>query len=218
MSAQSHPIFDSSFAALALVQARSDARSRSQARFPGLLLPQTARNAAPMTIQYAPEPVPTANMIDLGDDQTTGPLSLGFEFDFFGVSYGWFDLSSDGFMTFGLESRAYWPGSRPGRRFIPLNQDLDNFLALGWSQGCTRDRVRITHELRGSAGRRRLVLSSRGALGPAGRRGVAVTGQLILRERTGMIEVHTARYDLRECSIEERAVRFTTTSCQAGAA
>ena len=218
MSAQSHPIFDSSFAALALVQARSDARSQSQARFSGLLLPQTGRSAVAMTIQYAPEPVPTANLADLGDDQTTGPLSLGFEFEFFGVRYSWFDLSSDGFITFGLESRAFWPGSHPGRRFIPLNSDLNNFLALGWSQGCTRDRVRITHELRGPAGRRRMVLSLMGVPAPGGRRVGAVTGQLILRERTGMIEVHTARYDLRECSIEERAVRFTTTSCQVGAA
>jgi hypothetical protein len=38
-------------------------------------------------------------------------------------------------------------------------------------------------------------------------------GQLILRERTGMIEVHTARYAPGESTIEERAVRFTTTSC-----
>ena len=218
MSVQSRPIFDSSFAALALVQARNDARFRSQVRFPGLVLPQTGRSAVAMTIQYAPEPLPTANMVDLGDDQTTGPLSLGFPFEFFGVQYSWFDLSSDGFITFGLESRAFWPGSRPGRRFIPLNPALDNFLALGWAQGCTGDRVRIAHELRGSAGRRRMVLSLMGVPAPGGRRVGVVTGQLILRERTGMIEVHTARYDPRESRIEERAVRFTTTSCQAGAA
>jgi hypothetical protein len=43
--------------------------------------------------------------------------------------------------------------------------------------------------------------------------GGVVMGQLILRERTGMIEVHTARYAPGESTIEERAVRFTTTSC-----
>jgi hypothetical protein len=41
----------------------------------------------------------------------------------------------------------------------------------------------------------------------------SVEGQLILRERTGMIEVHTARYTPGASKIDERAVRFTTTSC-----
>jgi hypothetical protein len=212
MSFQSRPIFDSSFAALALVQARSVARFRHQARFPSLVLPRTGRNAVPMTIQYAPEAAPTANMVDLSGDQTTGPLSLGFEFEFFGVRYSWFDLSAEGFLTFGLESRAFWPGSHPGRRFIPLNPDLNNFLALEWCQGCTPDRVRITHELRGPAGRRRMVLSLTGIPALGGWPGIMV-GQLILRERTGMIEVHTARQASGGSKIDERAVRFTTTSC-----
>ncbi len=211
MSSQSRPFFDSSFAALALVQARSDARLRSQARFPRLVLPPTGRSAVAMAIPYAPEAVPTANMVDLGDDQTTGPLSLGFQFEFFGVWYSWFDLSAEGFITFGLESRAFWPGSRPGRRFIPLNADLNNFLALGWSEDCTPGRVRITHELRGPEGRRRMVLSSTRVPTQSARL-AAVTGQLILRERTGMIEVHTAQYDPHESKTDERAVRFTTSS------
>ena len=211
MSAQSRPIFDSSFAALALVEARNDARFRSQTRPPSMVLPPTGRSAVPMTIQYAPEPVPTAHLIDLSDDQTTGPLSLGFEFEFFAVRYSWFDMSYDGFIMLGLESRAFWPGSRPGRRFIPLDPDVNNFLALGWSQGCTRNRVRIAYEIRGAAGRRRLVLSSTGLTARGGQVG-ALTGQLILRERTGMIEVHTARYEPGESRVDERAVRFTTTS------
>jgi hypothetical protein len=211
MSSQSRPIFDSSFAALGLVEARTDTRFRSQARLPSLVLPPAGRNAAPMTIQYAPEAAPNANVIDLTGDQTTGPLSLGFEFEFFGVRYAWFDLSADGFMTFGVESRALWPGSRPGRRFIPMNRDLNNFLALGWAQSRTTDRVRVAYELRGSEGRRRMVLSLSGLPVWGSRLGVS-TGQLILRQRTGMIEVHTARYASGESIIDERAVRFTTAS------
>jgi hypothetical protein len=210
MSSQSPPIFDSSFSALALVQAGSEARFRSQNRFPNLVLPRTGRNAMAMTIQYAPEAVPTVNVVDLTEDQTTGPLSLGFEFEFFGVRYSWFDLSADGFVTFGIESRALWPGSRPGRRFIPLNRELDNFLALGWAQSGTMQRVRVSYELRGPEGRRRMVLSVTGL--PAGSSQGILSGQLILRERTGMIDVHTVRY-ASDSSIDERGVRFTTTSC-----
>jgi hypothetical protein len=165
-----------------------------------------------MTIQYAPEAAPTANVIDLSDDQTTGPLSLGFQFEFFGARYSWFDLSVEGYVKFGAESRTLWPGSRPGRRFIPINRDLNNFLALGWAQSRTIHRVRVAYELRGPEGRRRMVLSMTGVPPHAGRMGVVV-GQLILRERTGMIEVHTAGYAPGESRIDERAVRFTTPSC-----
>jgi hypothetical protein len=212
MSVQLRPIFDSSFAALALVQARSVARLRPHARFPSLVLPRTGRDAVAMTIQYSPEAEPTANVVDLSGDQTTGPLSLGFRFEFFGVRYSWFDLSAEGLIRFGVESRALWPGSRPGRRFIPMNHDFNNFLALGWGQSCGGDQVRIAHELRGPDGRRRMVLSFIRMPERDSDPGSA-KGQLILRERTGMIEVHTARYTPGESKIDERAVRFTTTSC-----
>jgi hypothetical protein len=165
-----------------------------------------------MTIQYAPEAAPTANVVDLSDDQTTGPLSLGFQLEFYGTSYNWFDLSAEGFVKFGIESRTLWPGSRPGRRFIPMDRDLDNFLALGWAQSRTIHRVRVAYELRGPEGRHRMVLSMTGVPPRASRVGVVV-GQLILRERTGMIEVHTARYASGGSGLDERAVRFTTTSC-----
>jgi hypothetical protein len=211
MSSQPSAIFDNSFAALGLVQARSAARLRTQARFHSLVLPRTGQSAIAMTIQYAPEAAPTANVVDLSDDQTTGPLSLGFQFEFFGARYSWFDLSAEGVVKFGVESRALWPGSRPGRRFIPMNRELDNFLALGWAQSCTIHRVRVAYELRGPDGRRRMVLSMTGMPPRPGLR--VVVGQLILRERTGMIEVHTARYAPGEARIDERAVRFTTTSC-----
>ena len=212
MSSQPSAIFDNSFASLGLVQARSAARLRTQARFPGLVLPRTGQSAVAMTIQYAPEGTPTANIVDLSNDQTTGPLSLGFQFEFFGARYSWFDISAEGFVKFGVESRALWPGSRPGRRFIPMNRELDNFLALGWAQSRTIHRVRVAYELRGPEGRRRMVLSMTGVPPRPGRLGVVV-GQLILRERTGMIEVHTARYAPGEARIDERAIRFTTTSC-----
>jgi hypothetical protein len=212
MSSQPCAIFDNSFAALGLIQARGTARLGTQARFPSLVLPRTGRNAVAMTIQYAPEPAPTANVVDLSDNQTTGPLSLGFEFEFFGARYSWFDLSAEGFVKFGIESRTLWPGSRPGRRFIPMDRDLNNFLALGWAQSRTIHRVRVVYELRGPEARRRMVLSMTGVPPRTSRLGVVV-GQLILRERTGMIEVHTARYAPGESRIDERAVRFTTTSC-----
>jgi hypothetical protein len=196
MSSQRRSLFDGSFAALALIDARNGAEQRSTARMVGLARRLRAASATAMPIQFAPEPDPTAHVVDLGEDQTTGPLPLGFEFEFFGVRYAWFDLSSDGFMTFGTR----WSP------FIPLNDDLNNFIALGWTDVCPLSRRHVAYEVRGAAQRRRLVLSLSGA--PASPNGlVRMTAQLVLHERTGMIDIYTTRRE---------AVRFTTAPWCAG--
>jgi hypothetical protein len=116
----------------------------------------------------SPEPDATANAIVLGEHETTGPLPVGFEFERIGTRYDYFDLSTDGFVRFGS-------GSCQG--------DRDNRLPLGAG---TRRRLgggRVTYELRGSAPRRRLVVSF------AGQGGLRVTLQVIVYERTGIIDV-----------------------------
>lgn len=192
MSSRDRTLFDSSFAALALVNARNGAERPLPARTPGPTCRLTGGSSTTMSIRFAPEPEPTANIAELGEGQTTGPLPLGFEFEFFGVRYTWFDLSSDGFMTF---------GTQPRRCFIPLSADLNNFIALGWTDGYTLSRKQVAYEVRGIAGRRRLVLSC--TLVPESpENGLeTMTAQLVLHERTGMIDVHTTR---------PQAVRFTT--------
>ncbi len=42
----------------------------------------------------------TGTQFSLGDDQTTGPINLGFAFDYYGNSYSTIRVSSNGFMTF----------------------------------------------------------------------------------------------------------------------
>jgi len=116
----------------------------------------------------APEPDATANAILLGEHETTGPLPVGFEFERVGTRYDHFDLSTDGFVRFG-------GGSCHGGR--------DNRLPLGAG---TRSRLgggRVTYEIRGSAPRRRLVVSF-AELGV-----LRAALQLIVYERTGIVEV-----------------------------
>jgi hypothetical protein len=191
MSSRDRTLFESSFAALGLVNARNGAGPSLRARTPGRTCRLPGGSCTTMDIRFAPEPEPTANIAELGEGQTTGPLPLGFEFEFFGVRYTWFDLSSDGFMTFGTQPRRY---------FIPLSADLNNFIALGWTDGYTLSRKQVAYEVRGTARRRRLVLSC--TLVPESpENGLeTLTTQLVLHERTGMIDVHTTR----------QAVRFTT--------
>jgi hypothetical protein len=191
MSSRDRMLFDSSFAALGLVHARDGAGPPLPARTPGRTCRLTGGSSTTMSIRFAPEPEPTGNIAELGEGRTTGPLPLGFEFEFFGMRYTWFDLSSDGFVTF---------GTQPGGCFIPLSADLNNFITLGWPDGCTLSRRQVAYEVRGAAPRRRLILSfTLGLQSPENGLGT-MTGQVVLHERTGMIDVHTRR----------QAVRFTT--------
>jgi hypothetical protein len=156
-----------------------------------------------MCIRFAPEPEPEAEVLHLEDDQPTVSLPLGFEFEFFGARYARFDLSSDGLMTFRTE--------RPTRPFgFPQSDDYSS-IALGWSDLFPLRGRRLAYEVRGATTRRRLVLSLTGA--PHSHRlGISrLAAQLILYERTGMIDVHTRRDDAAGRSIDREALRFTTT-------
>lgn len=116
----------------------------------------------------APEPDATANAIVLDEHETTGPRPVGFEFERFGARYDHFDLSTDGFVSFGH-------GQHHGGSDSCLWLGADSWSRLGGG--------RVTYEMRGSAPRRRLVLSFAEA-------GVLrATLQLIVYERTGIVEV-----------------------------
>jgi hypothetical protein len=116
----------------------------------------------------APEPDATANATALGEHETTGPLPVGFDFERFGTRYDHFELSTDGFVRFG---RGRSHGDRDDR--LPLGAGARNRLGGGW----------VTYEMRGSAPRRRLVVSF------AGQGVLRATLQLIVYERTGIVEV-----------------------------
>ena len=209
MFSQSRPLFDSSVAALVLVNARNRAAQARRAPASGQTPRLSGGISTAVPIQFAPEPDPTTNVVDLGREQSTGPLPLGFEFEFFGVRYTFFDLSSEGDVRAPLVS---WLLRFPSSRFLPLNvnTDLNSFIALGWSDGCPNGRSHVAYEVRGAGQRRRLVVSftlvppfPEDEPGP-------MTAQLVLHERTGMIDVHTRRQDPVASKVKEEAVRFTT--------
>jgi hypothetical protein len=204
MPSQRRLLFDSSIAALALVGTPRGAERLTMAPTLGPAGRLLAPSPTGMGIQFAPEPDPTANLMNLSEDQATGPLPLGFEFELFGVRYTWFDLSSDGFMTFGTD---------PKGRFIPLNSDLNNFIALGWTDAFPFGRSKVGYEVRGAPGRRRLVLSFAGVPAADNGRLGALIAQLVLHERTGMVDVHTIRQDPVSYRVKQEAVRFTTAPC-----
>ena len=209
MLSQPRPLFDSSVAALVLVNARNRAAQPRTAPAPGRTPRLSGGNSLAVPIQFAPEPDPTTTVLDLGREQSTGPLPLGFEFEFFGVRYTFFDLSSEGDVRAPLVS---WLLRFPRSRFLPLNVNAghNSFIALGWSDGCPTGRSHVAYEVRGAGQRRRLVVSfTLVPPFPEDEPGT-MTAQLVLHERTGMIDVHTRRQDPVASKVKEEAVRFTT--------
>ncbi len=109
----------------------------------------------------------TATTMVLREHETTGPLPVGFEFERFGARYDHFDLSTDGFITFGRGA-----GHAARRECLPLSETPSP-----WGGG------RVAYEVRGHAPRRRLIVSF---VEP----GVLRTAfQLTVYERTGIIEL-----------------------------
>lgn len=176
MSNQRPLLFDRSVTALA-------------ARRPRNGMERPRGNPMPRSIQLSPEPDPSAHTLELCQDQTTGPLPLGFEFELFGVRYTWFELSSDGFMTFGPDPSPCRPDCLRPSRFIPVDADQNNFIALGVAEALPAGRRLVAYEVRGAPGRRRLVLSLSEV--PAGPESAPEPSRvrLMLHERTGMIDV-----------------------------
>ncbi|MBN1986081.1 MAG: hypothetical protein JW761_07240, partial [Prolixibacteraceae bacterium] len=50
-------------------------------------------------VPYAPV-AGTGTTVSLGDDQVSGALPIGFDFNFYGNTYSMFYISSNGFITF----------------------------------------------------------------------------------------------------------------------
>lgn len=206
MPSQRQPLFDSSLAALVLVNARYGPDQRLTDRTRGLFPRLCGGSGTAIPIPFAPEADPTATVLELGEDQTTGPRPLGFEFEFFGERYISFDLSSEGFMTFGTRLSSDW---YLGSRFISPYA-LNNFITLGWTDVGLLGRRNVAYEVRGAPERHRLVLSfARVPASPDAGLGMMIA-QLVLHERTGMIDVHTTRRDPVANSVRQESVRFTT--------
>jgi hypothetical protein len=208
MSNHPPPLFESSVAALSLINPPGLEESGSAAARLSRN-PEIWRTTA-MPIQFAPEPNPTANIVDINEDQATGARDLGFEFEFFGIRYTCFDVSSDGFITLGTDASSFGFDSAQADRCIPINGALSNFIALGSIGVSLAGPRRIGYEVRGPARRRRLVLSFTPKQDTAGGESLGIDAQVVLYERTGMIDIHTKWSEAEGLSGNEAGFRFTT--------
>ena len=123
----------------------------------------------------------TSNSIVLGEHETTGLLPVGFEFERYGLRYDRFDVSTDGFVTFSRGGRHSGAGA-----CLRLVDEERGGIGGG----------RLCYEVRGSAPRRRLLISFNTAPG-----GVAL--QLVVYERTGIVELCRSGQSLGEPTIRQ---------------
>jgi len=141
-------------------------------------------------IPFAPETEPLANSVTLEDDQTTGPLPIGFEFEFFGTRYTSLNISSNGFIGF----EAVMSSGCCSGGVLPSDEGINNIIALAWTDLYPPGGGVIAWETRGRAPARRLVVSFTGVPWCCGFE-PQVTTQVILYERRGRIEIHTKHQD-----------------------
>ncbi|WP_298323726.1 M36 family metallopeptidase [uncultured Dokdonia sp.] len=78
---------------------------------------------------FSPEDISGGTALNLSDDQTSDPVSLGFDFNFFGDTYSTARISSNGFLTFENTGNS---GCCSGE-FIPSQSAINNYIAFAWS-------------------------------------------------------------------------------------
>ena len=132
-----------------------------------------------------------ANSVVLSDDETTGPLPIGFEFEFFGNRYSTVNVSSNGFIGFDASmSNGCCSGG-----VLPSDDGVNNIIAVAWTDLYPPGGGQIRYETRGSAPNRRLVISYAALPWCCEIGADRVTSQVILHERRGGIEIHTSHQD-----------------------
>ena len=143
--------------------------------------------SAPEAIGFAPEAA-GGTTVALYDDEVSGELPIGFDLLWFGETVSTFQVSSNGFVTFGggLEESGCCEGQP-----IPLGDHLDGVLALGWSDLNPAAGGAITAETRGTSPDRRLVITFDAV--PIAYSTDTLTAQAIVYETTHLVELHTTQ-------------------------
>jgi hypothetical protein len=126
----------------------------------------------------------TGTFVSLSDDQLSAPLPIGFSFDFYGISYSDFRISSNGFITLGSNPQSQ--GCCTGQP-IPSLSSPNNFIAGFW-EDLNSPQGNIRFQTLGSPGSRQLVVGFYSV--PHFSNGPRVTWEVVLHEGNNNIEIH----------------------------
>lgn len=101
-----------------------------------------------------PDITGTGTNSTFSDDQLTGPIPLGFSFDFFGNAYTSAYISSNGFLTFTPQAS----GCCDGMPIPTAGDEVNNFVAGAWTDLYPPAHQGIFYETIGSPGSRQFIV------------------------------------------------------------
>lgn len=138
-------------------------------------------------------------VVNLGEDEMSGALPIGFTFPFYGSDYTEFAISSNGFVTFDVANPLLTAGCCAGQ-LLPDPTNPDNLIAMAWEDldpSAGTGGGTIDYFTTGTAPNQILVVNfnnvqhfdDNSPLTPPNT--FTVTTQLLLYESTGIIEIHT---------------------------
>ena len=140
------------------------------------------------SIPYAPAATSGGTSLTMGDDDTQGPINLGFSLDWYcnPVSQVW--INSNGWLTFSD------PGtSAPGPFTLPDNFAPDDLVSFVGSDLEPNAGGTINYQTVGTAPNRQFVLNFNNV--PYYASTNTVTVQVVIDEATGFIEIHSNRIE-----------------------
>ena len=125
--------------------------------------------------------------VSMFDDDVRGAFSIGFTFNFFGIAYTNFYISSNGFITFNND---FDNGCCSGD-FLPTTFTPNNVIAFAWEDLYPPGGGTIDYFTTGTAPNRQLIVNFNGI--PWCCNSIPkVTSQVILYETTDVIEIHAS--------------------------
>ena len=150
------------------------------------VLPPASGQYVVTPIPYAPVACTSPTTLSLSDDQVSAAIPIGFPFLFYGNTYTDIYVSSNGFVTFNPGSAS---GCCAGEDLYVDNSLFDptNLIALAWNDLNPNSGGTISYCIEGSAPNRRFIIDYSGVPHFGG--GQGVTGQIILYEGTGVIDI-----------------------------
>ena len=135
---------------------------------------------------FSPIATGSSSIVTLPDDALTGALNIGFPFNFYCNTYSQFYISSNGFITFSVNSGN---GCCAGQ-LIPNAAAPNNLISAAWTDLDPSVGGSITYATIGSSPTRSLLVKYINV--PIYGSSVTVTTEIRLFETTNIIEIHTS--------------------------
>lgn len=125
----------------------------------------------------------------LGDDDISAPISLNFNFDFFGTTYNQIQISSNGFLAFPNQTN---DGCCSGQS-LPDPLQPNNLIAFAWADLDPTSGGTVRYALTGSAPNQVFVVTFDSVRHCCGSAADTVIVQIKLYESTNVIEIHSIK-------------------------